>query len=233
MIVCSHQPSFFPWVGYWSKVAASDVLIMTSAVKMDYGGYQNRVPFNGSWLTVPVEGGAKHKDLIDVRFDRAGLDKTLFTIRQQLGGKRWPGRDAIHAILDQTLWLLGNFDFLCDLNQAAFFAVRDHLGIKTDVKLDQRRPDPRLSKCERLVQRVRRLTPSATTYLAGRGFLGYYEKDNWPSEIALRTQNPSEGLYTGTILQLIARDEASLHEVRGACSWEPVNEDRRDLAPLG
>ena len=103
MIVCSHQPSFFPWIGYWNKVAHSDRIIMSCAVKFDYGGYQNRVPFNGTWLTVPVEGEAKHKLVRDVRFHPEGLKKTVLTIRQQLGGKRWPGRDRVHAILDRTL----------------------------------------------------------------------------------------------------------------------------------
>ena len=103
MIVCSHQPSFFPWVGYWNKIALCDQIIMNCAVKFDYGGYQNRVPFGASWLTVPVGGEAKHQLVRDVRFHPEGLARTVKTIRQQLGGKRWSGRDMVHAILDRTL----------------------------------------------------------------------------------------------------------------------------------
>jgi WbqC-like protein family len=218
VIVCSHQPSFFPWVGYWNKVAHCDEIIMSCAVKLDYGGYQNRVPFNGAWLTVPVVGESKHRLLRDVRFHPAGLEKVERTIRQQLGSKKWPGAGAVNAILDKTLADLGVSTFLVDLNLAAFFAVRDHFGLATKARIDQPGPDERLSKCGRLVERVRRLTPAATVYLAGSGFPAYFEPSVWPAGLELRVQILPEGLYSGTVLQLIARG-ASLHEVMGACSW--------------
>ena len=224
MIVCSHQPSFFPWTGYWNKVAHCDRIIMSCAIKFDYGGYQNRVPFNGSWLTVPVESESKHRLIRDVRFFPEGLAKTVKTIRQQLGAKRWPGRDKINALLDQTLTDTGGSTFLVDLNVAGFSAVAGALGIDPLFTVDLQEPDERLSKCERLLERVRRLTPDATVYLAGAGFPTYYDPRAWPPQIDLRVQILPEGLYSGTVLQLIAR-EAPLHEVMGACSWAGVNDE--------
>ena len=219
MIVCSHQPSFFPWTGYWNKVALCDQIIMNCAVKFDYGGYQNRVPFNGSWLTVPVEGDAKHKLVRDVRFFPEGLAKTVKTIRQQLGGKRWPGRHAINAILDRTLAETGDSTFLADLNIAAFRAVAAHFRIKTQPVFDEQEPDERLAKCGRLVERIQRLTPKAQVYLAGAGFPTYFDEAAWPDELELKVQILPEGLYNGTIMQLIAID-AALQEVVAACPWK-------------
>jgi WbqC-like protein family len=219
VIVSSHQPSFFPWVGYWNKVAHCDRIIMSCAVKFDHGGYQNRAPFNGSWLTVPVEGDARHKLLSEVRFFREGLAKTVKTIRQQLGAKRQPGGAAVNEILDAALTELGASSFLIDLNVACFRAVRDHFGFKTEVVIDDQEPDERLSKCERLLSRVGRLTPSATVYLAGTGFPAYFDPRAWPAGLELRVQSLPEGLYSGTVLQLIARG-ASLHEVVSACTWK-------------
>lgn len=223
MIVASHQPSFFPWVGYWNKVAHCDRLIMSCAVKFDHGGYQNRVPFNGTWLTVPVKGEARRQLLKDVKFLPDGLARTVKTIRQQLGAKRWPGHDEVHQILDRTLADTGSSTFLVDLNIAAFTAVADSLGINPMFRIDEQEPDERLSKCERLVDRVTRLVPGATVYLAGSGFPTYYDPKAWPRQIELRVQILPEGLYSGTILQLIAR-KAPLHEVTGACTWAGVND---------
>ena len=89
---------------------------------------------------------------------------------------------------------------------------------------DFHEPDERLSKCERLVERVTRLTPEATVYLAGSGFPTYFDQGAWPRRLELRIQNLPEGLYSGTVLQLIAR-QAPLHEVMGACSWAGVNDE--------
>jgi hypothetical protein len=167
MIVTSHQPSFFPWAGYWNKAAHADKIIMSCGVKFDYGGYQNRVPFDRTWLTVPVEGDAKHKLLRDVRFHRAGLERTVKTIRQQLGGKKWPGAGDVHDVVDSTLAELGASTFLVDLNLAAFSAVRRALGLTTEPVVDAQAPDERLSKCARLVERIARLTPGGDR-LSGR-----------------------------------------------------------------
>jgi hypothetical protein len=53
--------------------------------------------------------------------------------------------------------------------------VRDHFGFKTEFVIDDQAPDERLSKCERLLSRVGRLTPGATVYLAGTGFPTYFD----------------------------------------------------------
>ena len=83
-------------------------------------------------------------------------------------------------------------------------------------------PDVSLSKCERLVERTRRLTPNASVYLAGTGFPAYFDRTVWPSDLELRVQILPTGLYSGTILQLIAR-RALPQEVASACSWEPLH----------
>ena len=233
--VCSHQPSLFPWIGYWNKVAVCDKLIMTCAVKMDYGGFQNRVGLNDTWLTVPVAAGSKHALLLDVRIVPGCLDKVFKTILNTLGGKKWPHADVVGDIVEQTRRGLGGSDYLVDLNISAFHAVNKALGARCVAVFDETMPRNDMSKTARLAERVKRLTPEATRYMGGGGMAAYIKSGQWPTNIEVFVQHPKVPLDKGTILQLIAQVDAPLEVVRDAFSWEPLDghEDVGDSAALG
>lgn len=218
--VCSHQPSFFPWAGFWHKVASSDVVIFSCGVKMDYGGFQNRVQLDGSWWTLPVPKAAKHLPLMDVRFDRALLPKVLHQARHALCGKRWPHRDTVEAILQDTVARLGDSNFLLDLNHAAFEAVADALGLYGQtVILDFGQPDSDLGKTENLLARIRRHVGPDSVYLAGPGARAYLDHDIWPETMGLKFQECTKPVDSGTVLQLISREGDALGVLSDAFTW--------------
>lgn len=54
-----HQPHFLPWLGYFNKIAQSDVVVLQDNVQFRRGYFQNRTRIsdpsgNCKWLTVPV-----------------------------------------------------------------------------------------------------------------------------------------------------------------------------------
>ena len=59
-VVAIHQPNFFPWLGFFNKVACSDVFILMDNVQFPKkgGSWSNRVQLaiNGqaAWVTMPV-----------------------------------------------------------------------------------------------------------------------------------------------------------------------------------
>ena len=63
-IVSIHQPNYLPWLGYFRKVAVSDIFIFFDNVQMPGGKSfvsRNRIKTkNGlQWLSVPVYGKGK------------------------------------------------------------------------------------------------------------------------------------------------------------------------------
>lgn len=66
------QPSFLPWRGYFSLIAASDAFVFYDDVQFDKRGWRNRnkikTPGGPRWITVPVlTKGLFHQKIQDTR----------------------------------------------------------------------------------------------------------------------------------------------------------------------
>ena len=62
MIVSIHQPNYIPWIGYFHKIASSDVFVIFDDVQLPRGKKNNFVKRNriktksgAKWLTIPVK----------------------------------------------------------------------------------------------------------------------------------------------------------------------------------
>ena len=64
MIVSIHQPNYLPWLGYFDKMAKSNMFVIFDDVQLPRGkSYVARnlvkTPGGVQWLTVPVKDKAK------------------------------------------------------------------------------------------------------------------------------------------------------------------------------
>ena len=59
MILSAHQPAYLPWIGYFEKIAHSDIFIYLDTVQFEKNSFINRnvikTPQGSSWLTIPIK----------------------------------------------------------------------------------------------------------------------------------------------------------------------------------
>jgi hypothetical protein len=102
MKVSINQPAYLPWLGYFDRIASSDLAIVLDSVKLEKGSYTNRNKMrsgNGwSWLTVPIKSSGQPL-IADVHIDnQRDWRKKHFQLINQFYGK------AQHRI-DYIEWL--------------------------------------------------------------------------------------------------------------------------------
>jgi hypothetical protein len=131
MIVSISQPRYLPWLGYFHRLAVSDVFVYLDHVQYTPRDWENRNkvkgPHGGTWLTVPVKAEYRAR-IPDVRIDN----------EQAWGERHWKrlehfyGRAAYFKQYadDYREMLCGrNWETLTDLNLTITARLAAHLGL--------------------------------------------------------------------------------------------------------
>jgi hypothetical protein len=139
MIVAIHQPTFFPWLGYFDRMLAADLFVILDHVQFERRNYQNRTLIRledeARWLTVPVVQLSQKEKIIDKRVDNP----------EDLTGTRWWGPNSFNTLkyayrkapfFDAYAPRLreifhARWDKLLDLNMATLEFMRGELEIAT------------------------------------------------------------------------------------------------------
>jgi hypothetical protein len=129
------QPSYLPWLGYFSQMQRSDVFVLYDDVQYDKHSWRNRNRIKTlqgiQWLTVPVlTKGQNWPTNRVVRIDNA-IDwrkKHRLSIRQNYG--KAPYFSDYFGIFDDLYYR--PWDSLLELNMTFLNAVCDMLGLKRE-----------------------------------------------------------------------------------------------------
>jgi hypothetical protein len=178
-VVAIHQPNFFPWLGYFGKIAAADVFVFLDQV--DYpksgksmGSYVNRVKLaiqgKAQWWGCPVqrEPGVQPIDAVQIKTE-PWVEKRLRTLQQHYArapyfAEYW---DVVRELVQRPEQSLARY------NRANIEAVAGLLGLKTKF-VAQSELNASGTSTERLVNIVRAV--GGGVYLSGAGGSNYQEQ---------------------------------------------------------
>ena len=178
-VISTHQASLLPYSGFWAKLAASELHGITTDVKLDYAGYQNRVPLGNGWLTIPVSKDSKNHLIKDVATASSFVpDKLIGTIKGRLPKKQYPFLRRLDPILEALSSI--DTDSLCAINCMLTDLVARELGLRTNITITKTGPYEGETKHDRLFERIGRLGVHEGSYLAGGGTASYLEADRIP-----------------------------------------------------
>jgi hypothetical protein len=181
MTLCSiHQPTFFPWLGYFDKIRRSDVFIFLDRAAWQKSGssmnsWCNRVKMNvsglGSWVSLPVVREHGVQPIHTVRIDHArpwreSLRKTI-----EINYRKSRNFAAVYPFIDSLIAF--ETDLIADFNMNAITGIAAHLGLSTKYIREIELPETNLLANERLVKLVQMV--GATSYLYGAGSAGYMD----------------------------------------------------------
>lgn len=192
--VCSiHQPSVWPFLGRFDKIARSDVFVSLDDVQYVKNEFKNRnrLFLNSvkspqreeiGWLTLPVRVESLAQTIRQSRVAQMPqtVRKHLATLRQSYGAapafnQIWPTVEQVYRNFD------GEDVSLADINEAMERAVIEMLGITTEwfgpaSQIVEKSSDP----TQRLIDICKHV--GADTYLAGAGGQSYMKVEEFESQ---------------------------------------------------
>jgi hypothetical protein len=168
MIVTIHQPEYLPYIGFFERLAASDVFVILDDVGYQKNGFINRNKIKTEkgpkWITVPVVGRSPNLKIKEVLIDnsknwassqwgsiisnysKAPHFKEYSDFFEEIFKKKW------NSICDLDIYLIENINKFLDIN------------LKIVKSSDLKVPG---SSTERLINICKKL--KADNYLSGPG----------------------------------------------------------------
>jgi hypothetical protein len=199
-IVAIHQPNFFPWLGYFDKIARSDFFILLDDVQFPKtnGTWLNRVQFliagEAKWVTAPV---------------KRDYHGTL-SINEMFFDEKVPWREKFLRTLEgnykKSNFYKENIGFITELiinRQSNIGAYNIHciLSLSNYLSLDtckiKKASDLQIAttSTQRIVDLVKEV--KGDTYYCGGGATGYQEDELYSKhQIELVYQNYQSPVYT-------------------------------------
>ena len=177
--VCAiHQPNFFPWLGYFYKIAKSDVFVILDTVDIEIGtadAITNRTRIKTSsgvqWITVPVKKG-ESKLIKDIAIDntRKWRETMLKTIFFQY--KKSQNFDSFYPVVVDLL----NYttDSLSEYNVHIIESMSKYMGLETKIVLASGMNNLSDDRNMRLIDICRQ--NGCDTYLSGNGGRKYHDE---------------------------------------------------------
>jgi len=200
MIAAIHQPHFFPWLGYFDKMAKSDVFVLLDDVQMEKGSYMNRnriMNLNGTIAYITISGDkhgylAKRYCDISTTSPEVWIEKHKSQIKNAYGKSAffndiWSRIETVYSESEETI---------CAYVVNSIMAIRDILGIDNKIIMSSSISVPNGAKKNDLVLEICKAI-KADAYLSGNGARKYTDEDSYKEAgIVLRYQSFTHPEYS-------------------------------------
>ena len=192
-IVAIHQPNFFPWLGYFDKIARCDAFIILDDVQFpkNGGAYSNRVKALVSgeprWVTAPINrnySGVRKISEMEFLGDQSWRGKILRTI--EMNYKKAPFYVEMSSFFEV---LINNSEnSIAEYNSKAISSICEKLGFRQDKLFWSSKLAHKGDSNELLVSLIKAV--GGDTYMCGGGADGYQDDAFFASAgIELKRQN--------------------------------------------
>jgi hypothetical protein len=181
MIVAIHQPNFFPWLGYFHKMACADVFVLLDNVQLPKtgGSWANHVKVliggQPQWITCPILRGSGTQTIQEVRADEKQRWRTKIWRTLEQNYRKAPFWEEESSWVHELI--MNPDDRLASYNDRAIAEIRDRLGIRTRLTLASALPQSDKQSTALLCAIT--TTLGGTSYLAGDGAAGYQEDEEF------------------------------------------------------
>jgi hypothetical protein len=198
-VVAIHQPNFFPWLGYFDKIANCDefVLLDDAQFQKKGGVWTNRVRLliNGEprWLTAPIDRSYHgYRAVNEIEFDDAQPWRETMVRTIEVNYRRAPFYRAASELL---LPLLCNPErFIATYNRTAIEALVQAMRLSRASIRCASALGVAGASTARLINLTTQL--GGTTYMCGGGAEGYQQDQEFAGGgIQLRYQNFTHPVY--------------------------------------
>jgi len=199
MIVSIHQPAYLPWLGYFHKLALSDVFVVLDKTQFEKNSFINRNKIKTAqgwmWLTVPVETAGKFKNNM--------LTETKIINRVPWAKKHWKSIELNYSkapffneYADEIKeFYKKEWTYLTDLCYEMLKYFVKTLGITTTLVLSSEMKNVEGFKTDLVINICKEL--GATTYISGVMGRDYLNEEKFRNEnIKLVYQNYKHPRYT-------------------------------------
>jgi len=180
-IVAIHQPNFFPWLGYFNKIARCDCFILLDNVQFPKKGgtYTNRVKIlidnKESWITVPVKRDYHgFKCIKDVEINNGSNWQKIIINTIKINYSKSPYYDEVINIIENLI--IQAADSLSEFNINSISKLCEIWGYKQKLILGSSL-ECSGNSTELLISLTKAV--NGTTYMCGGGAVKYQDDEEF------------------------------------------------------
>ncbi len=182
-VVAIHQPNFFPWLGFFDKLARADVFVLLDDVQFPRTGkgtWVNRVQLlvsgKPAWVTAPiVRAEGSSREIREVRVDDSQPWRTKLLRTVEHNYRRTPHYGDVFPLVEELVTT--GTDRLAELNERNVRRIAAEVGLDADKIVRSSSIETEGHSTDLLIELTKAV--GGTAYLAGAGAAGYQEDEKF------------------------------------------------------